>query len=302
MDPKLQQYLSDKYQLGLTDEEKAMMSGSDQRANDVALGQGMMEAANSIASGIAGRGPARPLFADNSANQSSDTVRSYIMNRLNERRGAAKLDQEQTFKAQELQKKLDADAADSKYKADMKSIEAGKLASDKEDKAKRQSSTDTQDLIKYRDAHDVTKQTNIVAPAFKKITTAAKSGTAAGDMSMIFGFMKLQDPNSTVREGEYASAKNAAGVPERIITAYNNALKGELLSPEQRADFVGRAKDMYDSQMAAQASLDEQVKAEAKNRGLDPNRVIINPWGKVQSEEKPTGSKPMRVMRAADLP
>ena len=39
------------------------------------------------------------------------------------------------------------------------------------------------------------------------------SANAAGDMALIFSYMKMLDPNSTVREGEYATAEAAAGVP-----------------------------------------------------------------------------------------
>jgi hypothetical protein len=35
--------------------------------------------------------------------------------------------------------------------------------------------------------------------------------TPASDMSLVFGFMKMLDPASVVREGEYATAKNAGG-------------------------------------------------------------------------------------------
>jgi hypothetical protein len=265
----------------------------------------MMEAANTLGAGIAGQPKAKPLFNPESAYQSSDAVKSYIMNKLNERRGAAKMEQDQAFKSEEAEKKRLADAADAKYKADMKGIEAGKLAADKEDKAKRQTSTDTQDLIKYRDGHDVTKQTNILVPSYKKVTTAAAAGTAAGDMGVIFGYMKMQDPLSSVREGEYATAQNAAGIPERLRVAYNKAIDGQILDPKQRADFVARAKELYDGQMSSQSALDEQIMGEAKNRGLDPNRVIINPWKKTgQEENEQAGSKPktMKVMRAKDLP
>jgi hypothetical protein len=304
MDPRVQEYLANKYQLGLTDEEKQLMSGSEERANSLALSQGMMEAANTLGSGISGQ-KARPLFDQNAPYQSSDSVRKYIMDKMNERRGVAKIDQEQAFKSDELNKKLEADKKEAQYKADMKGIEQKKLEVDKADKANRQTSTDTQDLIKYRDGHDVTKQTNILVPSYKKVTTAAAAGTAAGDMGVIFGYMKMQDPLSSVREGEYATAQNAAGIPERLRVAYNKAVDGQILDPKQRADFVARAKELYDGQMSSQAALDEQIMGEAKNRGLDPNRVIINPW-KVKTDAPAEGSgmkpKTMKVMRAKDLP
>ena len=63
---------------------------------------------------------------------------------------------------------------------------------------------------------------------------------AAGDLSLIFNYMKMLDPGSTVREGEFATAQNATGIPERVLNSYNNALKGTRLSSGQRDQFKGR--------------------------------------------------------------
>lgn len=57
--------------------------------------------------------------------------------------------------------------------------------------------------------------------------------------------MKMLDPGSTVREGEFATAQNAAGVPTQIVNQYNKAKSGERLAPEQRADFLNQAKEQY---------------------------------------------------------
>ena len=41
-------------------------------------------------------------------------------------------------------------------------------------------------------------------------------------MALIFGFMKTQDPTSTVREGEFATAENARGmVGPHVRRMYN---------------------------------------------------------------------------------
>lgn len=71
--------------------------------------------------------------------------------------------------------------------------------------------------------------------------------TAAGDLSLVFSFMKMLDPGSVVREGEQALARNAAGVPARVRTTYNNLLAGQTLSPEQREDFKKQADNVFTS-------------------------------------------------------
>lgn len=114
----------------------------------------------------------------------------------------------------------------------------------------------TQPLVdKLRSRYDsYTKDLRSVDAAYKKITTAPE--TAAGDMAMIFNYMKLLDPGSTVREGEFASAQQAAGVPSRVLNLYNRALSGERLTPEQREDFRKTGESAF---VAQRESADQQI-------------------------------------------
>ena len=61
-------------------------------------------------------------------------------------------------------------------------------------------------------------------------------------ISLIFGFMKMLDPGSVVREGEFATAQNAASIPDRIRNAYNRALEGTRLNPQQREMFKSASR------------------------------------------------------------
>lgn len=79
---------------------------------------------------------------------------------------------------------------------------------------------------------------------FDKIRVSAQADTAAGDMSTIFAYMKMLDPDSVVREGEQATAENARGVADSIMHIYNKTLTGEKLTTAQRKDFSNRARDL----------------------------------------------------------
>lgn len=78
-----------------------------------------------------------------------------------------------------------------------------------------------------------------------RVIASAENPTAAGDLALIFNFMKVLDPGSTVREGEFATAQNAGSVGSRIRALYNSVVKGTRLTPDQRADFVSRATALY---------------------------------------------------------
>ena len=94
---------------------------------------------------------------------------------------------------------------------------------------------------------EYTKNTNEfgkIDSAFGRLQSSL-SGTGAGDLSLIFQYMKILDPGSTVREGEFASAANAGGVDSKVIGMYNKIVDGSFLSPIQRIDFYQRARDLY---------------------------------------------------------
>ena len=118
------------------------------------------------------------------------------------------------------------------------------------------------------------KDMKSIDAAYEKIGRNAKEGTATGDMGMTFGIMKLYDPNSTVREGEYATAKNAAGVPTRILNLYNSSIDGQFLLPEQRKAFLATAKNLYEGQRASTDRSIKGVLEQAEQDELSGERVL----------------------------
>ena len=81
--------------------------------------------------------------------------------------------------------------------------------------------------------------------AYGRIIASADLPSAAGDLALIFNYMKVLDPGSTVREGEFANAQNAGSVPARLGAFYNNVVDGQRLTVEQRQDFVDRGGRLY---------------------------------------------------------
>lgn len=110
--------------------------------------------------------------------------------------------------------------------------------------------------------------------AFGKIQGARD--TAAGDLSLIFNYMKMLDPGSVVREGEFATAQNTAGVPERVRNTYNRLMTGERLSPNQRQNFKQQAGDVFVSQQRQQNLLEDQFRGLAGRSGLRPDNVVVD--------------------------
>jgi len=116
-----------------------------------------------------------------------------------------------------------------------------------------------------------------VKTGYEKVQTAAQQGSGAGDMSLIFGFMKMLDPASTVREGEYASAQDTGGIPAQIVNLYNKALTGVFLTPEQRADFLRTADGIYQQTVGNLEPINQQFSTRAGQVGVDPSTFLRTP-------------------------
>lgn len=109
---------------------------------------------------------------------------------------------------------------------------------------------------------------------YRSVLAAAKNPSAAGDIALIMSFMKTLDPNSTVREGEFATAQNAGGVPDRVRAQYNSILNGQRLSPDQRQDFVSQATQLYNGQRQGFDAISARYTDLAIRAGLSPQDVI----------------------------
>lgn len=121
---------------------------------------------------------------------------------------------------------------------------------------------------------DAGKDFRKVEAAKNRIVRTGSKATAASDISLIFNFMKMNDPGSTVREGEFATAQNSAGVPGRIVSAYNNLLEGTRLNPDQRADFVQQSEDLFAAQRQSFDTIIGDVLQQADQDSIPRARVL----------------------------
>ena len=161
-------------------------------------------------------------------------------------------------------------------------------------KAGEQEFRQASQLRKERLGLPTTKDTQAVAAAYSKVKKAAEKPSAAGDLSLIFNYMKMLDPGSVVREGEFANAQNSAGIPDRIRNSYNRAIRGERLNPRQRNDFVGQSEKIFAAQLDVQDQVDSEFERLAKLNKLDPQQILVNvaPEFKDQIKEEIVNAPP----------
>jgi len=113
-----------------------------------------------------------------------------------------------------------------------------------------------------------------VTEAYTRIIKSAKDPSAAGDLALIFNYMKVLDPASVVRESEFAAAAKAGGLGPRIQAAVEQIEKGTRLAAEQRADFVNRATQLYQGAEEQARPIYQTYEEIAIARGFDPKKAL----------------------------
>ena len=100
--------------------------------------------------------------------------------------------------------------------------------------------------------------------------------TGGGDISIMYSYIKMLDPTTAVREGELALGDAAAGLPDKVVKAYNKAIKtkGAGLAPEQRKQFIAEGGKIYNNMAKEQQKLNAFYTGLAQDSGADPDSVV----------------------------
>lgn len=146
------------------------------------------------------------------------------------------------------------------------------------------------DLRKEFNGRPEVKDFREVQGSYSVISRLAKSPPSApGDLSLIFAFMKMLDPGSVVREGEYATAQNTTGVPDQVLNSYNRVAKGERLNPKQRAEFLAQARNVFESRKTRFDEISGEYRGYADDYGISADRVVTASAATSQPPGKPKG-------------
>lgn len=132
------------------------------------------------------------------------------------------------------------------------------------------------DLRKEFSALPVVKTFSEQTQALTRLKASTADPSPAGDLAVIFNYMKMLDPGSTVREGEFATAQNAGAIDDRVYGIYNRVLEGTRLAPDQRADFVGRAQKIYAAAEQQFMPIFKEYQGIAQTYGYDPARSVAD--------------------------
>jgi len=130
---------------------------------------------------------------------------------------------------------------------------------------------------------------------YEVMNSLSADATGASDVALVFAFFKTIDPTSTVREGEYAAAASAQGLPSQIVTGLQRLETGEKLSPELRRQLVDVAKRYADRASKKLSEVNSQYGRWAGDYGMDPSRILIFP-----GQTAASGGLPASLLSEAD--
>ena len=118
-------------------------------------------------------------------------------------------------------------------------------------------------------------------PATRKFTNdralyariEATRNTPFGDVALIFGVMKMLDPESVVKEGEFRTAKRTGAIPDKVWNAFNLLWSGKTLTDSQRKDMLNTAKQHFAGSVRNQMDTETMHQSMAEGLGMGPEGV-----------------------------
>lgn len=106
------------------------------------------------------------------------------------------------------------------------------------------------------------------------IESSAADESGAGDIALITSFMKMLDPGSVVRETEFATARDTAGVVDQLKNALSKAENGEFLQPAQRKAYARLSKKYLEEARKQQDKVKSDMTVIIENYGLEGDNVF----------------------------
>jgi len=110
------------------------------------------------------------------------------------------------------------------------------------------------------------------------------SASSQDDIALIYSFMKVLDPGSVVREGEFDTASKYTGVLDKLGIKFNRVMKGNLLSAQQRQNIKNALESRYNIAKGNYQQVESSFANRAQAMGIDPTDVIIDYSGFVQPD------------------
>jgi len=133
-----------------------------------------------------------------------------------------------------------------------------------------------------------------IRDSFARIQATATDPSPAGDLSLMFNYMKMLDPGSVVRESEFAQIAATGSFGQRLQAGAAQFIEGVRLTPVQRKDFLTQAGNILSTQIKTQDELETEFRRIAEVSGIDPRKVIVDFQGRRRGQSLKTSQTPKK--------
>lgn len=120
---------------------------------------------------------------------------------------------------------------------------------------------DVKDFVQIRDGYE-------------RVKSGSSLGSGPGDIAVIFGYMKMLDPSSVVRETEFDTAESAIGYAQKVLNIPSKFISGTRLTPEGRKFFVTAAQKLYETKKVNYDNASSFYEESAGAYGIPFNTVM----------------------------
>lgn len=138
--------------------------------------------------------------------------------------------------------------------------------------------------------HEYVSNYRSMIPFYDDLVSMAVRGQPADDLAIVFRFMKLLDPRSTVREGEQASVQQLGGIPAWAGAFYNQVVGAGGLTETQRNFILQTSRDIFNQSKKNYENVAQQTTERIDRYGNMDIRNVIEPLG-ISTEQYEKGEK-----------
>lgn len=123
----------------------------------------------------------------------------------------------------------------------------------------------------------VIKQAGALASAVAQLRASAAEKTPQGDLNMLYGAVKLRDPNA-VREGELALNNKARSAHTQLFALFDRVKEGRILTDEERAQIMSLVDQMVAQQSNLIRPIQKTFGEKSRQYGADSAFVARDPF------------------------
>jgi hypothetical protein len=110
---------------------------------------------------------------------------------------------------------------------------------------------------------------------YARVVAGGQANSKAGDIALIFGYMKTLDPNSVVRESEFSLAENVGSMSDYLKSFYSK-FKGEgRLTPKMRQELLNASTQQFSTYQIELDTFKQDFRKQLREIGLDPKKIEL---------------------------